>query len=370
MNPVDGNVTRGIVRWCIVLQVCTSLIFVMTQSARLAPIFFGVSDAGALGHGLILALVPVWSWTLLPSFMLATFIVAGSMAENGTMTALHAAGVSPLRISRWPAVIGVIFFGVSAGMSIWAVPAAERKFHATVQKILYQGVTGALDAGTFVRPVDGVLFFASDKQSQTVFNGVYLERRVGAQTQLLVAEEADIAADSTAGQLRIALRKGELFVPGDTLTVLSFDTLNMRVPIEDAIQKKSDLLSDVESAATGQLLRAVSTHKTTRAERFELYRRLTQPLAFLLVALLSIGLAFRVFWAHRYVAIGTSLSLFVMSQLISRGGAVWMDAGILSPVMAALLSPGLFLGVTGGWWCVALCKKRCNSLCKKAVSCR
>ncbi|MBN2718750.1 MAG: LptF/LptG family permease [Deltaproteobacteria bacterium] len=370
MNPVDIHMTRAIVRWCAIVQVCISLMFIITQSARLAPVLAASPSGAQLFLVIRHALIPVWSWTLLPSFILAVFIVSGAMVAQGEQTALHGAGISPWRLSRQPLIIGGVFVAISAWMALSAVPAAQRKFKQALQQMVAGGIADTLVPGTFVQPTDDVLFFADGKDAEGRFQGVYMEYPEERAVRILVAESAEITLAAPRHRLNIAVRNGELFFAGNQLTVFSFEKLHLSLSLKKAVATRSDFLPETALASSHRLLRKTAAGKASRMESFEIHRRIAQPVGFALIAILSVVLAFLIPWQHRYAAMGAGIALFVLSQTLTRGAQAWLHAGILSPLSAATC-PFLLLLLTAvvGYAGMAL-KNQLNSLCKNKVSCR
>lgn len=364
MNPLDTYIVRGIVKWWVAGQVLFSLLYLISQMIRVAPLFAESGVSNLLSPGIFGALVPIWAWSLLPSFMVAVFMQAAWMSEQGELTAVSSAGIHTLRLARWPMVLGLVFFGVSVWAWSWAVPVTQQMFHNAVQRVMARGIVNSLGPGVFHHPVDGVVFYADGMDADDRYRGVYLEQTGGTRMRILVAETALITLLSDRETLRILLREGELILPGEQLSVVSFREMVFQVNIGLALHAGMRHFSPVTAMASPALFRKLREGNAGRAETFEFFRRLSRPLEGLLLVLISLMLAFRVAWKYRFTAIAASVVMFLVSQVLQRALEVAMQSDVLSPPVAACIPSAIFL-ITAGAWGMSLNLSRSLLVVKK-----
>ena len=351
MNPVDIHIGKGIVRWCIVMQAGISLIFLATQSVRLAPILSDISPGVETVRAMVFALVPVWAWTLLPSFMLAVFLKSAIMTRQGELTAIYSAGITMLRTARWPLIIAGVFFGLSVWLWLFAVPAAQNNLRVSMQKMLAGGVVQAFVPGRFVSPVNGITFYANGGGGDegggdgTTFHGVYLQHQHYGRQRILVAEKAEVRLEDGA-RLSIRLYNGNLFFSDAQLTAMTFSNMKVRFPLKEAIQLKTDFLPEEETVSSGRLLRYLIDGTASNREAFEIFRRVSKTVGFLMISLISVALAFRLFWTSPGAAICVGIVCFLGWHILLRASELWMTAGVLGPCWAGCLP--LFVFPAGG----------------------
>jgi lipopolysaccharide export LptBFGC system permease protein LptF len=347
MNPLDTYIVRGILKWWITGQIVFSLLYLMSQLIRVAPLFADSGVSNLLSPGTFGVLVPIWAWSLLPSFMVAVFMQAAGMAEQGELTAVSSAGIRTWRLARWPMVLGLAFFCVSVWAWTWAVPATQQVFHNAVKRVMARGIVNSLGPGVFHHPVDGVVFYADRMDADSRYRGVYLEQNGGTGMRVLVAETALVTLLSETETLRIVLREGELILPGEQLNVVSFREMVFQVNIGLALHTGMRHFSSVAEMASLALFRKIRGGTARRAETFEFFRRLSRPLEGLLLVLISIMLSFRVAWKYRFTAIAVSVAIFLVSQVLQRALELAMQTDILSPPVAACVPTAIFLMAAG-----------------------
>lgn len=365
MNPIDTYITKKLIAWVMISLVCASFLFFATQAFRLAPLFLGAELSGSLLLAFIWVQVPVLGWALSPAVAVAIFAVAGGMAQRGELLAADSVGITRFRLVRWPLVLTAFLSFVSVWLWVFAAPQSQRRLQQFAKVSIASAIVGSIPSGQFVEPIDGMVFFAEQKKGPGNFRNVTLKRTENEKTQLLAASEAKMSVEKGTSFIRIKLREGALFNVldvGEEITVLHFGELESKMSIARELESKMSFLPHIMTLSTAALQTKVNTPNAANRYSFELYRRFAKPLEFLLLALISIALAFGIRWEKRAASFGGALFLFVLMHLLTRGAEVWMLRDNIGPDSAAFFS-SIVLGIGGGGLGgYRVFKKRFNSL--------
>ncbi|MBN2527030.1 MAG: LptF/LptG family permease [Deltaproteobacteria bacterium] len=335
-------------------QLGVSLIFIVTQLVRLAPLLSGVTVNRDVLLIVLWALVPLWVWSLTPGFMLALFMQTGAMAQNGEFTAIYSTGISPRRAMRWPLILGIVLFILHVPVSLVIAPMAQQRIANSLKSLLAEAIPKALESGTFSYPVEGLVFFADGRMGRGHFAGVYLEFQQGLQRRVLVSESAQIDVLVQDEVLRFDMFNGELFDISNPLVTLSFEQLTVRLPVHSAVQSSMGLFHSFTAVSTGGLYQSVHSGTASPGETFVFFDRLLSAPVFLLTIIMSAFLAFSVPWKHRYVAAVIAVFIFFMLYFAARVAQVSMASGMMGPIVAAGLPMMLILCFVVLWFVIGL----------------
>lgn len=362
MNKIDIYIIKGVVSWFLVSQICVSFLFLATQAFRLIAVFKGIDWSFSALGALLWIQVPIWGWALGPSFLLAIFVQAHTMAQQGELVALDSMGVGRRRAMRGPLTVAVGVAILSGWLWTLAAPASQWHLRQYLRNAVATSVVNNLAVEEFIQPVPNMIFYAQNKQSHGRYDSIFVQRAMGKQTQVLVASKANVALSPSASAMDIEFRNGELFHWGDARGVLRFEQLDVSIPIVQGIHQQLQSFPDAMSVSTKHLFHAVTLGTASLFAEFEFFRRVAKPLEFLVLALLGCVWVFAVTWKRRIAALGGAIGLFLGMYLTARAAEAWLlntnGSAIIAAFFPSIVAWSLLMGSVGR----KLFKNRCNSL--------
>ncbi len=349
MVRLSVYILRQIFAWFVLNIACAILLFLGSQLLRIAPIFIGAGPRPLeLIYALALLLVPILGWALTPAFAVAVFAVAGRMAADGEIIVTDSAGVGRKILMAAPVLLTVALAIVSAFLWLHAAPASARLLQRKAEVMAGRALLGNLESRRFIHPTQDVTFFANDKKADTFF-GVVIEKtdENGHRTQIF-ASKAKISVASAEMLLRFVLNDGHLFIvpPDDGLPVaVYFEETSIDIPLGPKIKERLDFLPKTMTYKTDELMGSAPQNVSQSRWEYALWRRVGGPVGFLVISLISIGLAFAIPWRHRSRAIMTAGLLFFAYHLLCRFFEGLLDTADVGAQVAALMPSAVIVAV-------------------------
>jgi lipopolysaccharide export LptBFGC system permease protein LptF len=342
---------RQIVPWLGLCLAGLMLVFLTTQLMRVAPIFAGGGAGfGESARALGLLLIPVAGWALTPAFAVAVFAAAGRMAADGELIALDASGLDRLRMAIGPLGLALALCLPDTWVSVDLGPRSQRILRGIAVSLAARAAVGQMEEGVFFEPLEGVTFFADRRPAAGSFKGVFVEdTRNRSHPVQFVAEKGRISANISKQFLDVRLSSGAAFfsptISNDPRLSVSFETLDLKLPLKAEIERNLDFLPGLLAVPTGSLLKPAPNSFNPDQWSYALWRRVAGPVGFLCFSLLSIALAFGLSLERRGTAVAAAAALFLAYHLLCRLTESLMQADMLSAFSAALLPSAIvFMG--------------------------
>lgn len=280
--------------------------------------------------------------------LLGNVIALGRLAVASELTALRAAGVSPLRISMGPLGVGLILLLFIGLLEQFVAPQLQQKAIASKAAALDKSTSLGKNLGIWTRDERNIL-------------------RIGEMLHAGRAADIEIMNFDKDGFLLTYIRaKHADFIDGDMwelseVTTRTFSESRVKSVIADSLKWKSFLnpddistltktpesLSPVELFLHVRFLRA--TGQEAEAYALALWRKAGAVLTTIAMLLLSIPFVFgsvRAGLGNRLVlAAMLGISVYLLDQVFSNLGLLWR----LNPALTALL-PGVMLIALANVW--------------------
>ncbi|SEP56458.1 lipopolysaccharide export system permease protein [Ectothiorhodospira magna] len=269
-------------------------------------------------NGLIL-LLPV-------SLFLALMLSLGRLYKDSEMAALMAAGVGYGRLYRTLMILTLPLTLILALLSLFVSPQISLMVDQIRAEASQRSDLMGITPGRFTSAgagLGGVVFFVeSFSDERRTMNHVFIQRRQGEQTEVVVARTATQQVDPVSGQRFLILRDGFRYEgsPGDLdFRMVEFATHGIRMPESGA----SSVRNRTDNVPTQALL------GSDRLDyRAELQWRLAAPISMLLLALVALPLAHASPRQGRFAKLALGVALYVIYAQLQIMARSWYGEGV------------------------------------------
>ncbi len=263
--------------------------------------------------GLLEIIVPV-------SLFLAIVISLGRYYRDQEAVAAFACGLTPARLYRPIALLGVIAALLLAVLALWATPWAHATAHRMEVGAHAEAQVSVMEAGRFkmLGGGDGV-FYAGGVDSKTGrLHPVFGELNEDGQPLLITAMDGYLVTQPQTGERHLKLGPGRRYQGSpDSLdwTVTHFHSARVLIQPPGRPAKTS---TDYDRMSTGALLRSAEP-----AARATLEWRLVQPLTALLLILIAVPLAHMRPRQGRYARLVPAILVYLVYFNLLGVGRIW-----------------------------------------------
>jgi len=315
---------------------------------------------------LVFMLPPFLTLTLPIALLVAVLLVGGRLAGDLEVTALRAAGVSPLRLFRPFVVAAVLVTGLVLSLTLLVNPWAIGAFQQQLFKILQTRAASGLQERTFSAAFGQIVMYVEEMTpSQLALKGILVsDEREPQRSRIILAREGRLLSDEA--QRRITLR----FIDGSINETdvneprrfrhTAFSIYDMNLPVDSPLSTATRDDKPERQLALGALL-ATAADLERQGQiftpfRVEFHKRFALPVAALVFTLVGFPLGIR---AHRggralalcasfgivvaYYIVFSSLEGMALSRRLPTGLAIW-----LPNIGFGLLGLGLIRATTTG----------------------
>jgi len=315
---------------------------------------------------LVFMLPPFLTLTLPMALLVAVLLVGGRLAGDLEVTALRAAGVSPLRLFRPFVVAAVLVTGLVLSLTLLVNPWAIGAFQQQLFKILQTRAASGLQERTFSAAFGQIVMYVEEMTpSQLALRGILVsDEREPQRSRIILAREGRLLSDEA--QRRITLR----FIDGSINETdvneprrfrhTAFSLYDMNLPVDSPLSTATRDDKPERQLALGALL-ATAADLERQGQiftpyRVEFHKRFALPVAALVFTLVGFPLGIR---AHRggralalcasfgivvaYYIVFSSLEGMALSRRLPTGLAIW-----LPNIGFGLLGLGLIRATTTG----------------------
>lgn len=351
MHRIPTYIAKQLFSWIGIALGGLILSFIITQVLRVAPLFVGANvPAAELLTVMALVVLPITAWSLTPAFAIAAFATAGRMRAEGELVAAHASGIGHPTLLLGPAATALVLSVFSAWLWLQGGPSAHRLLNRKVTEIAGSALLGQLREGVFQEPIPGIVFFGNEKISPHKFGGILLEDGRTRQRKVhYVAKSLAFNYRAKSQTISFSLEEGTAFVSSplsqDPPLAISFGELTLTVDIAGELESRLDFLPATLSHSTARLLGPPPPHHGINEWEYAFWRRLANPLGFLLFSLLASVIAFQSSAERVGGSIFRGAVLFLFYHLSARWAESMMVQGAIGAKAAAMLPVSLTLAV-------------------------
>jgi LPS export ABC transporter permease LptG/LPS export ABC transporter permease LptF len=305
---------------------------------------------------LLFMLPPFLTLTFPLSVLVAVLLVGGRLAGDFEVTAIRAAGISPLRLFMPFAVFALLVTGFIMMLTLLVNPWAIGAFQAQLFRILQTRATTGIQERTFNGAFGQIVMYVEEiAPSQLALSGVLVsDEREPQRSRIILAREGRLLTDEVARRLTLRFIDGSINETdvGDPrrFRYTTFGLYDMNLPLDsplatvnkdDKPERQMNLGALRATAATlGRQGQIVTPYYV------EFHKRFALPMAALVFTLVGFPLGIRTQRGGRAVAL-TSSFLIVFSYYIVFNSLEGLALGRRLPVPLAIWVPNIAFGLLG-----------------------
>ncbi|MEO8444340.1 MAG: LPS export ABC transporter permease LptF [Gammaproteobacteria bacterium] len=291
----------------------------------------------------VLGLTSVQYLTILipVGYFLASMLALARLYHDSEMAAMMACGIGPAKLYRALLTLGALVALLVGGLSLVVAPAALRQVDIYVAQAKREASLGLLAAGRFVSFANGTaVLYAGSMTPDKRLHDVFVERRVGARVEVIVADEA-WQEDAGDGIRILTFARGQRYEgePGaPRYRIVEF--AEHGIPFELPASGPAKL----QPAARPTLDLLTSRNPVDRAE---LQWRVGVPLTLLVLTFLAVPLAKTEPRKGRFAGLGSAVLVYLIYANLLAAGRGWLERGQLPQAVGLWWVHGLFFAIAG-----------------------
>ena len=307
---------------------------------------------------LLFMLPPFLTLTLPLSLLVAVLLVGGRLAGDFEVTAIRAAGISPLRLFRPFALFAALVTGLIMALTLLVNPWAISAFQAQLFTILQTRATTGIQERTFSGAFGQIVMYVEEiTPSQLALKGVLLsDERKPQQSRIILAREGRLLTNEAERRLTLRFIDGSINETdaGDPRRFrhTSFSLYDMSLPLDSPLATANKDETPERQMALGRLLYTAADlgrqGQIVTPYYVEFHKRFALPVAALVFTLVGFPLGIRTQRGGRAVAL-TSSFLIVFSYYIVFNSLEGLALNRRLPVALGMWLPNLGFGLLGLW---------------------
>jgi len=321
---------------------------------------------------LLVFMLPAFlSLTLPMALLVAVLLVCGRLAADLEVSALKAAGVSPLRLFRPFVVAGVIVTLAIGWLTIFTVPWSIGAFQRQLFTILQTRAATAIRERTFTSAFGHFVVYVDEiTESQVGLRGVVVsDERDPQRSRIVFAREGRLLTDEVNRRITLRFLDGAI---NETETAdprrfrhTVFSLYDMTLPIDSPLQTASRDDKPEKLMPLGELFprgRELERQAQIASPYYvEFHKRFALPVAALVFVLVGFPLGIRTQRGGRAVALASSFAIVVtyyilftsleglaLSRRLPAALAIWLP-NVLFTLVGAVLLRASTVGVSTAW---------------------
>jgi lipopolysaccharide export system permease protein len=306
---------------------------------------------------LMLVLPKMLSLSVPMAALLATLTTFLRLSVDSELTVLKSSGVSLHQLLPPIVLFGLAAAALTALFTVWLAPAANLRFRAEILALAKARADLAIKERIFVRDFPGLTIYVGHLQanSETMGEVVINDRRSPSENTIIVARRGVLDVDPAEDLLLFRLTEGVIdrfYADRGSVDSIFFDTYELKVSpgseFEDDAQSLSMGRQDMPTSMLLERSSLLRAENSPYAHIFlmEFHRRLSFPLAALLMAVIGVplGAGFRAKGRNFGLLIG--LIIFVAYYAVFSLGWTFGESETIPPAPAVWTADVLALAVT------------------------
>ena len=305
---------------------------------------------------LLFMLPPFLTLTLPLSLLVAVLLVGGRLAGDFEVTAIRAAGISPLRLFMPFVAFALLVTGFIMSLTLLVNPWAIGAFQAQLFLILQSRAATGIQERTFNGAFGQIVMYVEEiAPSQLALKGVLVsDEREPQRSRIILAREGRLLTDEAARRLTLRFIDGSINETGvgdpRRFRYTRFGLYDMSLPLDSPLATASKDDKPERQMALGTLLDTGATlgrqGQIVTPYYVEFHKRFALPAAALVFTLVGFPLGIRTQRGGRAVAL-TSSFLIVFSYYIVFNSLEGLALGRRLPIVLAIWLPNVAFGLLG-----------------------
>jgi lipopolysaccharide export system permease protein len=344
MYRYNKYITRHLVHSTLLITLSLTSIVWLTQALRF--IDFMVNQGVSIGIFLTLTALLIPSLLLMilpPAFFCAVLFVYNRLTLDSELVVMQAAGLSRWRLAI-PALQAAAMVAVLAyAIALYLQPASYKQFRDMQSFLRNNYVSILLQEGVFNNPVDGLMVFIRDRDSNNILHGILVhDSRQPENSVTMMAEEGKLV--ETPQGPRFLLKNGNRQeIKQGKLSFLNFDSYTLDISLYTKAEDAR--LPDPQELSLGQLLAPDDSLSDVENNRrvAEAHQRLIWPAYPFALALMGLAVMLsgqfnrRGHWQR--IAISALLGAILLFAAVGLRGAMAINPNLIPLAYLNLLAP-------------------------------
>lgn len=218
--------------WVFVTTVLLVGMIWLSQALRVIELLVNKGADLKLLFVLTVLTMPLWMMLILPvGVLVATILVFNQLQQDREITAMHAVGLSNLKIARGPLALGVLMSALMYLNSVYILPTTFTHYKTILSRLQTSAPIITLQAGVFTDITKGLTIFTEKRGKLNNFENIFVHdtREEGKIVEILAAS-GNIDTASTPPRLNFYNGVRSEYSPDDPQTaVLEFETYELSV---------------------------------------------------------------------------------------------------------------------------------------------
>ena len=356
-NTLHRYIFSEITRTFVLCVAFLLAIILLGRGVQMRELMVGLS----LGVGefllVLMYMSPMFMLMVVPlSCMLSVFLTTLRMSSDRELVALRAGGVSVAQLLPAPMWFAVVCCLATLGISLYGISWGSDNFRATVLHLAREKAQVNLQPGVFNHDISGITMFARqvDPRSKEMQQVIVEDSSAGDGGRItILAPTGRITTDNSKGELVFNLRDGRIYkLAQGNVSVLNFSEYNIRIDLEKIFRnvplgevKPKEMSWEALLEARGAL-DASPDNRDDRKILVEIQKRLSFPVASLVLSLFAVPLAAGFQDAKRQLGLMLALASFLLYYSIYSFGITMAESGRIPPALA-IWSPNLIFLILG-----------------------
>lgn len=298
--------------------------------------------------------IPYFITFALPiSLLLAALLTFNRLRRDSELVALRSSGISLYRLVLPVLLFGLLVTGLNFAFNETLVPATQREARLLLEETAQQGRANFQEQDVFYQEYGADrevkrIFYAQQFDGRVMSNLTMLDFTQTSATQVITAESAfwDIETSTWT------FNNGTIYVvapDGSYQNTVTFAQQQLQVPrdpLDQITSRNVDEMNILEARHALRVARQANDAKKARNLQIRIQQRFAVPWNCLMFGMLGFGLAIaQQQQRSNHSGFGVSLILILGHYLLSFLTDALSHGGLLSPVLAAWLPPGLGLAI-------------------------
>ena len=324
--------------WLVVTTVLL-LILLTNQFAQV----LGDAAANKLPRDLVFTVMGLTSLQyltiLIPiGLFLSIMLALGRLYRDSEMSALMACGVGPRALYRPLVFFALLLAALVGWLALVVSPAAIREVQLIAEEAKQRVDLRVLEAGRFISFKDPeAVMYAESISPDGVLENIFVQRRIGAQVEVIVAERAWQSGSSEENVKVLRFANGQRYEgePGSPrFRIVSFKEHG----IPFALPAADPLEFEPETRLLTDLLGTEDPY-----EKAELQWRLSVPLAVMVLMVLAVPLSRSAPRQGRYGGLAAGVLIYIIYVDLLAAAKVWVEREQIPALLGLWWVHGLFL---------------------------
>ncbi|MEZ5290111.1 MAG: LPS export ABC transporter permease LptF [Vicinamibacterales bacterium] len=328
----------------------------------------------------MVTLIPQALGLTIPMSLLVGLLVAlGRLSGDREIVAMLACGLSPVRLLRPAAILGVAAWMATSWVLIWAIPDANQTFREITTRLVADRAEGEVKPREFFEDFPGFVVYVRDVPAEGGWSGVVAaDTRSPDHPVLYVAEHGRMLVDREARTIQMVLTDGTRHSTAendpDGYEVVTFDRTVVPLDPESVFPRQGPARGIREMSIVElreQAARLEGLDQSSHNEWYEIHKKFSIPAACFVFALIGIALGATDRRDGKFAGLALGVVVIFAYYAVMWLGQSFAKGHYLSPGLASWL-PNLVVGAAGlvGLWRRLKPASRAGSFVPPAVSAR